>query len=92
MVLIFIRTLSLHSAISYLTGEGYIEEETIEKEHDIYDKVFIYPYALYDENGRIVDRIGLFEYGNREKPPLDDTEDYDEDYDIVKMEWERMDI
>ena len=83
MVFNFIQRLSLNSAIRYLIEEGFTEEECIEQEHDFYDKLFIYPYVLYDENGHIVERIGLFEYGEIEPPPGDDFE-------IVKMEWRKL--
>ena len=86
MILAIIKNLSFHSGERYLLDEGYVEEECIERDDKIYDKVFIFPYVLYDESGKMVDRIGSFEYGYHGKPPLDDEDDYD----IVLREWRRF--
>jgi hypothetical protein len=50
IILDYIKTLSLNAATRFLLEEGYIEEEYVEQAHDDYDRIFIYPYALY--NGR----------------------------------------
>ena len=83
MILNFIKTLSLNSASRYLVEDGYIEEDYMERYSEGYDRVFIYPYSLYDEKNQLIDRIGHFEYGVFEKNGGDD-------YDIVKMEWKRF--
>jgi len=83
VILDFIKTLSLNSATRYLIEEGYAEEDCIEQKSEVYDRVFIYPYLLYDEKNQIIDRIGHFEYGVFEKNGGDD-------FDIVKMEWKRF--
>ena len=85
IILDYIKRLSRNAATRFLLEEGYIEEEYAEQAHDVYDRVFIYPYVLYDEAGQLIDRIGHVEYGIFEKPPGDDFE-------IVKMEWVRLPI
>ena len=85
IILDYIKTLSRNAATRFLLEEGYIEEEYVEQAHDVYDRVFIYPYALYNEAGQLIDRIGHVEYGIFERPPGDDFE-------IVKMEWVRLPI
>ena len=85
IILDYIKTLSLNAATRFLLEEGYIEEEYVEQAHDVYDRVFIYPYALYNEASQLIDRIGHVEYGICERPPGDDFE-------IVKMEWVRLPI
>ena len=82
IVLNFIQNLSRNSAHRYLLDEGYVEEEWVEQAHDVYDRVFVYPYVLYGENTKLLDRILYVEYGIFEEAPGDDFE-------IVKMEWQR---
>jgi len=83
VILNFIKTLSLNSARRYLIEEGYTEEECIERCSEVYDRVFIYPYSLYNEKNQLIDRLGHFEYGVFE-------ENGGDDFDIVKMEWRRF--
>ena len=68
IILDYIKTLSRNAATRFLLEEGYIEEEYVEQAHDVYDRVFIYPYVLYNEAGQLIDRIGHVEYGFLKDP------------------------
>lgn len=57
-----LQTLSFASAEKLLLQEGYQEEACLEQPDPVYDKVFLYPYTLYDENGKQIDRVFYAEY------------------------------
>lgn len=72
ILLNLLQGLSFTSGVKLLLEEGYIEEECIEKDDQACDKLFLYPYSLY-EDGTLVDRVYHAEYCN-----LDEYGDYED--------------
>ncbi|WP_251577851.1 hypothetical protein [Paenibacillus sp. MER TA 81-3] len=73
--------LSFFGAVELLLEEGYCEESVIEKEHEEFDKLFLYPYTLYDHNKKIVDEIFRAEYCMK---------DEDGEFEDYKSFWTRL--
>lgn len=85
--LYFLNSLSYKGAVDLLLQEGYIVEKEIEKQDSNYDKVFLYPYVLYDDNKREIDCIFYTELCNQ----VVDDEYIDEPmtWEPVKTEWRK---
>lgn len=64
-----------------LLEEGYVCEDTILEDDNIYDKKFIDPYYLYDEKGVKIDAIYYIEYCNQI---------IDDEYLDGRMKWETI--
>ena len=62
--LYFLNSLSYKGAVDLLLQEGYIVEKEIEKQDSTYDKIFLYPYVLYDEK-REIDCLFYIEFCNQ---------------------------
>lgn len=60
----FLNSLFYKSAESLLLQEGYIVEKEIEGKDPNCDKIFLYPYVLYDDK-REIDCIFYTEYCNQ---------------------------
>ncbi len=70
-----------------LIEEGYVLEATIEEDDDVYDKRFIDPYYLYNENGERIDTIYYIEYCNY---VVDDNYiDGRMTWDTIRAKWQR---
>lgn len=87
IILNILQGLSFSAGEKMLLEEGYIEEECIEKDDNIYDRIFLYPYCLYDMQGKQIDCIYFAEYCNY----VIDGEYIDDrmTYEPVKSEWIR---
>lgn len=79
IILNILQGLSLTTGEKLLLEEGYISEECIERKHTSCDKLFLYPYCLYDTKGKQLDCIYFAEYCNYVM---------DEEYIDGRMTWE----
>lgn len=52
IILNILQGVSLNTGEKLLLEEGYIAEECIEKNDTSCDKLFLYPYCLYDTQGK----------------------------------------
>ena len=74
----FLNSLSYKGAVELLLQEGYVEEKEIEKQDSTCDKIFLYPYVLYDEK-REIDCLFYIEFCNQV---------VDDEYIDGRMTWE----
>lgn len=81
IILNILKGLSLCSGEKLLLEEGYTLEECIEQNHTECDKLFLYPYCLYDTQGKRLDCIYFAEYCNYVM---------DDEYVDGRMTWEPM--
>ena len=83
----FLQALSFLGAEKLLLQEGYVKEECIEKEDKIFERKFLYPYSLYDCEGKKLDCIYYIEYCNQ---VIDDEHaDGRMTWEDVRTEWRR---
>ena len=84
--LCFLNSLSYKSAVNLLLQEGYTVEKEIEKQDSNFNKIFLYPYVLYDDK-REIDCIYYIEYCNQ----VVDEEFIDgrKTWETVKTEWRK---
>ncbi|UNK16994.1 hypothetical protein MNQ98_21240 [Paenibacillus sp. N3/727] len=76
-----LKGLSFSGAVEFLLEEGYCEENVIEEENEECDKLFLYPYTLYDNNKKNVDEIFHAEYCMKGK---------DGEFEDYKSFWTRL--
>lgn len=51
----FLSLLSYKGAVDLLLQEGYVEGKEVERQDSIYDRIFLYPYILYDDKkGKLI--------------------------------------
>lgn len=79
LALSFLQSLSFCGAEALLIQEGYVEEDVIEQDDELYERKFLYPYSLYDRNGKRIDCIYYIEYCRQVM---------DEEYGDGRMTWE----
>ncbi len=82
-----LNTLSFIHAVNLLKQEGYIEGRCQERADDAFDRVFIYPYTLYNEAGNIIDTVYFVEYCAE----IEDDEYIDgrKTWNVLATEWTR---
>lgn len=64
IILNILQGLSLSIGEKLLLEEGCISEECIERKHTSCDKLFLYPYCLYDTQRKRLDFIYFAEFYN----------------------------
>lgn len=79
LCLLFLKSLFFSGAEALLFQEGYTEEKRIETDDKFFDAKFIYPYSLFDNNGKKLDCIYYIEYCNQV---------IDDEYVDGRMTWE----
>lgn len=87
LCLSFLKSLSFSGAEALLFREGYTKEKRIETDDKFFDAKFIYPYSLFDNNGKKLDCIYYIEYCNQ---VIDDEYvDGRMTWEAIKTEWRR---
>lgn len=81
LALSFLNVLSLKGAEDLLKQEGYVEEKVIEKQDSTCDRIFLYPYILYNSKNKKIDCIFYVEYCNQV---------VDNEYVDGRMTWESI--
>ena len=67
-----LQSLSYIGGVKLLLEEGYVEGKCIEKDDESCDKLFLYPFSLYDDE-KLIDQIYHAEYCN-----IDEDGEYEE--------------
>lgn len=83
IILDILQGLSWSAGEKLLMEEGYLAEECIKMDDASCDKLFLYPYCLYDTHGKRLDCIYLSEYCNHV---------IDDEYVDGRMTWEPIKI
>lgn len=87
LALSFLNALSLKGAEDLLQQEGYVEEKVIEKHDSGCDRIFLYPYVLYNSEEEQIDCIFYVEYCNQVVD--DEYVDGRMAWESIKTEWTR---
>lgn len=87
LALPLLNTLSLIVAEDLLKQEGYVEEKVIEKQDSTFDRIFLYPYVLYNSENKKMDCIFYVEYCNQVVD--DEYVDGRMTWESIKTEWTR---
>ena len=87
LVLPFLNALSHKGAEDLLKQEGYVEEKVIEKQDSTCDRIFFYPYVLYNSENKKIDCIFYVEYCNQVVD--DEYVDGRMTWEPIKTEWTR---
>lgn len=76
--LYILEGLSFSGAELYLEEAGYVLEDRQCQDSEECDVLIVYPYYLYDEKKRIIDKVGYAEYCNI---------DYNGEMDEFRCKW-----
>lgn len=87
LALSFLNALSLKGAEDLLKQEGYVEEKVIEKQDSTCNKIFLYPYVLYNSEKKKIDCIFYMEYCHQVVD--DEYIDGRMTWGLIKTEWTR---
>ncbi len=82
-----LANLSLSASQRLLLEEGYILKHTLLEDDEVYDKVCIHPYYLFDKNNKKVDAIYYTEYCI--EVPDDDYSDGRTTLEAIRSKWQK---